>query len=167
MNKIRKRNLLQMLKRLFPEYKYFQVKNNGIIKFKKRRFSFWKNISFHELLLNDIIRKLSSYNGKSNEIKYDYITHLSNTIYSLQITKSRNIIDYIFSEFQKVVGMSEVDRKLRTFDSENTLTLRALMFTTPSLPLSLRNSFSNIKSLLRQQNKIDDRFTRVKICHII
>jgi hypothetical protein len=119
------------------------------------------------LLLNDIIRKLSSYNGKSNEIKYDYITHLSNTIYSLQITKSRNIIDYIFSEFQKVVGMSEVDRKLRTFDSENTLTLRALMFTTPSLPLSLRNSFSNIKSLLRQQNKIDDRFTRVKICHII
>jgi hypothetical protein len=170
-NKSRKKNLMEIIKELFPEYKYFRIKNDGTIKFKKRWFSFWKEINFHELLFGDIINRLNDYKGTTNSVYNEYISRIKDNVYTIHSLRNRNIIDYLWEEFLRIKRPSKVERMLgcsQEVDNSTTITIRTIIVNALHGVPKLKSSFDDTIKLLRRQIDQDNgRFDRVRHISII
>lgn len=171
LNKSRKKNLMEIIKELFPEYKYFRIKNDGTIKFKKRWFSLWKKINFHELLFGEIVTRLNDYKGTTSNTYNEYISRIRNNVYTIQSLRSRNVIDYLYDEFLRIKKPSKLSRMLgcsHEIDSSTTVTIRTIIVNAlHSVPTLKSNIDNTVKLLRRQINKDNGRFDRVKLISII
>ena len=169
-NKSRKKNLMEILIKLFPEYRYFRIKNDGTIKFKKRWFSLWKKINFHELLFSEIIPRLNELKGTTNNVYNEYISRIKDNIYTIHSLRNRNIIDYLWEEFLRIKRPSKVERMLGCSQEvdNTTITVRTVIINALRSVPTLKSSFDDTVKLLRRQIDRDSgRFDRVRHISII
>lgn len=166
LNRSRKKNLMEILTKLFPEYKYFRIKNDGTIKFKKRWFSLWKKINFHELLFSEIITRLNELKGTTNSAYSEYISRIKDNVYTIHSLRNRNIIDYLHEEFLRISRPSKVTRMLGCSEdtSSTTITVRTIIVNALRSVPSLKSNFDDTVRLLRRQIDRDNgKFDRVKL----
>ena len=170
-NKSRKKNLIEILTALFPEYKYFQVKKDGTIKFKKRWFSLWKKINFHELLFSEIITRLNDYKGTTNSTYSEYISRIKDGIYTIHSLRHRNIIDYLYEEFLRIRKPSKLERMLGSCSSlhdTTTVTVRTIIINALRSVPNIRDGFDDtVKLLKRQIDRDNGKFDRVKFINLV
>jgi hypothetical protein len=136
-NKLRRKKLKEILKTLFPEYKYIFVKNNGVIIFRKYWFFTYKSIHISELSITEIPERLSNFRQGDKEYTPVYNQYLEYIIHY----KIKNVIDYLYSEFLKV----KKDSRL------------TILVENAKLLLPVATEYETIGSIITQEKQIKKR----------
>jgi hypothetical protein len=141
-----------LLKSLFPEYAYIKVNRHGVVRFKKKRFTFWSKDNLYRMLQSDIpFRLQQNINDWQNSI---YVKNRFKEINQHIIFDTTDIINDLYEGYLNAQHISIVIPKKQTYRRAYNRKVRYLFKSPESLAAANAVSMMPVILITRHLHKI-------------